>query len=91
MISDFSLQTEGINFYCSKLLSLQYPIMAAQDNSDSKESACSTGDPSLIPDWEDPMEKGMNGNPLHYSCLENSMDREAWQGTVHSVTESDAT
>ena len=24
-----------------------------------------------------------NGNPLQYSCLENSMDREAWQATVH--------
>ena len=24
-----------------------------------------------------------NGNPLQYSCLENSMDRGAWQGTVH--------
>ena len=26
-----------------------------------------------------------NGNPLHYSCLENSMDRGAWQATVHTV------
>ena len=26
---------------------------------------------------------GQNGNPLQYSCLENSMDREAWQATVH--------
>ena len=31
------------------------------------------------------------GNPLHYSCLENLMDRGAWQVTVHSVTESDTT
>ena len=29
-----------------------------------------------------------NGNPLQYSCLENSMDREAWWATVHEVTES---
>ena len=29
-----------------------------------------------------------NGNPLQYSCLENSMDREAWQAMVHRVTES---
>ena len=27
-------------------------------------------------------------NPLHYSCLENSMDRGAWQATVHGVTKS---
>ena len=32
-----------------------------------------------------------NGNPLQYSCLEDSMDRGAWQTTVHGVAESDAT
>ena len=26
-----------------------------------------------------------NGNPLQYSCLENSMDRGAWQGMVHGL------
>ena len=31
---------------------------------------------------------GGNGNPLQYSCLENSMDRGAWQATVHGVTKS---
>ena len=29
-----------------------------------------------------------NGNPLQYSCLENSMDRGAWQAMVHSVAQS---
>ena len=29
-----------------------------------------------------------NGNPLQYSCLENPMDRGAWQATVHRVTNS---
>ena len=29
-----------------------------------------------------------NGNPLQYSCLENSMDRGAWRATVHAVTQS---
>ena len=29
-----------------------------------------------------------NGNPLQYSCLENSMDRGAWWPTVHGVAES---
>ena len=28
------------------------------------------------------------GYPLHYSCLENSMDRGAWQPTVHGVSKS---
>ena len=35
--------------------------------------------------WEDPLEEGM-ANPLQYSCLENPMDRETWQVTVHGVT-----
>ena len=32
-----------------------------------------------------------NGNPLQYSYLENSMDREAWQATVYEVAESNTT
>ena len=31
---------------------------------------------------------GGHGNPLQYSCLENSMDREAWQATIHRVAKS---
>ena len=31
-----------------------------------------------------------NDNPLQCSCLENSIDREAWQGTVHGVAKSQA-
>ena len=38
--------------------------------------------------WEDPMEKELD---TQYSCLENSMERGAWQATVHGVTESDMT
>ena len=35
---------------------------------------------------------GGNGNPLQYSCLENLMDRGAWQATIHEVIkESDTT
>ena len=29
-----------------------------------------------------------NGNPLQYSCLENPMDKGAWQATVHQVTQN---
>ena len=29
-----------------------------------------------------------NGNTLQYSCLENTMDREAWRATVHKVAKS---
>ena len=52
--------------------------------SDGKEPACNEGDPGLTPEWgRSP--GGGNGNPLQYSCLENSMDRGAWRGTVCGV------
>ena len=44
--------------------------------SDGKVSACNAGDPSLIPGSRRSPGEG-NGNPLQYSCLENSMDRGA--------------
>ena len=49
--------------------------------SDGKETACNEGDLGSIPGSGRPPGVG-NGNPLQYSCLENSMDREAWQATV---------
>ena len=50
-----------------------------------KESACNAGDPGSIPGSGRSPGEG-NGNPLQYSCLENPMDRGAWQATVHGVT-----
>ena len=55
-----------------------------------KESACDTGDTGLIP-GSGRSPEGRNGNPLQYSCLENSMDRGAWWATIHGVTELDPT
>ena len=37
--------------------------------------------------WEDLLEKG-HGNPVQYSCLENTMDRGAWQVKIHGVAKS---
>ena len=54
--------------------------------SDSKESVCNAGDPSLIPGSGRSPGKG-NGYPLHY-CLENPMDRGAWWTTVLGVTKN---
>uniref|UniRef100_A0A4W2EWG4 J domain-containing protein n=1 Tax=Bos indicus x Bos taurus TaxID=30522 RepID=A0A4W2EWG4_BOBOX len=52
-----------------------------------KASACSPGDPGLIPGSGRSPGEG-NGNPLQYSCLENPMDGEAWWATVHGVPKS---
>ena len=52
-----------------------------------KESACNAGDPGSIPGSGRSLGE-RNGNPLQYSCLENSMDRGAWQATVPGVTKS---
>ena len=55
-----------------------------------KNPPASSGDPrdmSLIPGLGRSPGEG-NGNPLQYSCLENTMDRGAGQATVHGVTKS---
>ena len=52
-----------------------------------KESACNVGDLGSIPGLERFPGEG-NGNPLQYSCLENPMDRGAWQATVRGVAKN---
>ena len=53
----------------------------------SEGKACNVGDLGSIPVSGRSPGEG-NGNPLQFSCLENPMDREAWQSTVHGVTKS---
>ena len=56
---------------------VKYPLANAGD----------TGDAGLIPGSGRSPGVG-NGNPLQYSCLENSMDRRTWWSTVHGVAKS---
>ena len=49
-----------------------------------KESASNAADLGLIPGSGRSPGEG-NGNPLQYSCLENPLDRGAWQATVHDT------
>ena len=61
--------------------------MGFPGGSDGKESACNAGDLGSIPEsGKSPGER--SGYLLQYSCLENSMDRGAWQSTVHRVAKS---
>jgi len=55
-----------------------------------KESVCNAGDMGLVPGLGGSPGEG-NGNPLQYSCLENPMDRGAWQTTVHGITKGSDT
>ena len=52
--------------------------------SDGKESACNAGDLGSNPGLGRSPEEG-NRYPLQYSCLENSMDRGAWQALFASM------
>jgi len=61
--------------------------MGFPDGSDGKESDSNAGDPGSISRLGRSPGEG-NGNPLQYSCLENFMDRGAWQATVHRVPKS---
>ena len=56
----------------------------------SPANAGATGDSGLIPGLVRSPGEG-NGNPLQYSCLENSMGRGAWQATSLWVAELDTT
>ena len=61
--------------------------MGFPDSSDGKESARNVGDRGSIPGSGRSLGEG-NGNPLQSSCLENPMDRGAWQAIVHGVAKS---
>ena len=61
-----------------------YHLMGFLGGSDGKESTCNAGDLGLIPGSGRSSGIG-NGYPHQYSCLENSIDRGAWQATVHEV------
>ena len=60
-------------------------ILGFPGGSDCKEPACNAGDLGSIPGLgRSP--GGGHGNPLQYSCLENSRDRGAWRATDHGVS-----
>ena len=62
-------------------------VFQRKNGSDGKESAYSAGDPGSIP-WSGRAPGERDNYPFWYSCLENSMDRGAWQATVHGIAKS---
>ena len=76
------LQISGTVLGKVRMVKLGFP-----GGSDSKESDYNAGDLGSISELgRSPGER--NSNPLQYSCLENSMDRGAWQTTVHAAAKS---
>ena len=64
-----------------------YEPLDLPGGSDSKESATNVGDPGSIPGLGR-FPGGGHGNPLLYSFLENSVDREAWLVIVYGAGKS---
>ena len=70
-------------------MSLRFPQGASQvaQVKNPPANAGATGDASSIPGLGRSPE-GRDGNPIQYSCWDNTIDRGAWQATVHGVAES---
>ena len=62
--------------------------MGFPGGSGGKESACNSGDLSLIPGLERSPGEG-KGNLFQHSCLENPMDRGAWRATVYGFAKNE--
>ena len=72
---------------CWSVLPFPSPVDHDLSELSSGDSAYNAGDPGLIPGSGRSPGEG-NGNPLQYSCLENSMDGGAWWATVHGVAKN---
>ena len=80
-------QDVGASLLFCQPLFCSFCVPGFPGDSDGKEFACSVEDLGLIPGLRRSPGEG-NGNLFQYSCLENSMNRGAWQATVHGVAKS---
>ena len=62
-------------------------LLSIPGGSDANQSACNAGDLGSVPESGRCPGEG-NGNPLHYSCLENPLDSGAWWAIVHGVAKN---
>ena len=79
--------TEIANVIMLKFNNILFGIQKNFKIPGDSESAYNAGDPGLIPGSGRSPGEG-NGNPLQYSCLENSTERGAWRAIVHRVAKS---
>ena len=88
------VQVKASGFSTSSTIQGSYDtIRASQGALVVKNTSANTGDlrdVGLIP-RSGRFPGGGNDSPLQYSCLENPVDRGAWEATVHRVTDSDMT
>ena len=70
------------SFYCGKIHITRASLVAQ-----TVKNRQQCGRPGLDP-WVRKIPGGGHGNPLQYSCLENPMDRGAWQAKVHGMAKS---
>ena len=84
MVFNFMIKSMGKLLQWPSIYRIAPILKGFPGSSVGKESACKAGDLGSIPGLGRSPGEG-NGNPLQYSCLENPMDREAWQATVHGV------
>ena len=92
---NFQILEESMNFLffiaklysCAASLYLPLRLMGFQSGSMVKNLPANAGISSLIPGLGRSPGEG-NGNPLHYSCLGNPMDRGYWWAAVHGMQKS---
>ena len=86
-LSTVYLKQVTYNFLRLQLIISVWDTVGFSGDSDGKESARNAGKLSSIPGSGRSPREG-NGNPLHYSCLENPMDGGAWQTIAHRLAMS---
>ena len=84
---DCSLPDSSVIGFSRQEYQSELPLPSPHDCLVGKESACNAGDPGSIPGSGRSPGEG-NRNPLQCSCMENSMDRGAWQAREYRVAKS---
>ena len=80
----YILNVEYVHIFINAPFSFHWAFPVAQ----TVESACNAEGQGSVPESGRSPGEG-KGYPLQYSCLENSMDREAWQAVAHEITNTE--